>query len=327
MKKMHVWEARLARFFARLPLAFVIGLATLLARLFCLLPLSVATIHRVVVINTLICFPEKSWQQAREFARRSFIETARTLAGYSHVWLRPVDETLARVSKVHGEQVWHDAIRSERPILYLSLHQSSWEVPVLVVGKQDPGTLVMYQPAGDSALEDLVKEGRQGTGCVLVPTNGEGVRAALGGLEKGCSMALLADHEPGGQSNPYVPFFGHDVMVPAFVHKVIKRYQPHVFFVSCQRSDDYTFEVWFDPADPAMLGMDEPAALRAMTAGFEKVIQRNPLQYQWTYKRFRRGPAGPRGWYRNPALLKRVQAGESADKVFVDVQDPTGETR
>ncbi|MEE4251573.1 MAG: lipid A biosynthesis acyltransferase [Alcanivoracaceae bacterium] len=319
MKKLHVWEARLLRVFSMLPLSIVVGLATLLARLFVCFPLSVATPHRSALINTLICFPEKDWAAARRFARQSVIETARTLAGYSHVWLRPPEETLARVKKVHGMEAWQEAIRSDRPVLYLSLHQSSWEVPVLLVGRHDPGALIMYQPVEGSALEDLVKDGREATGCTLIPTNGEGVRAALIGLEKGKSMALLADHEPGGRTNPFVPFFGQDVMVPSFIYKVIKRFQPHVFFISAQRSDDYRYEIWLDQADPAMLAMSEHDTLRAMTAGFETIIRRNPVQYQWTYKRFRRGVRGARGWYK-PAALKRLQAGESPASVFVEPQ-------
>jgi Kdo2-lipid IVA lauroyltransferase/acyltransferase len=318
MKKKHVWEARLVRLFAALPLPLVIGLATALAWLFCRLPLSLAKAHRIVLVNTLVCFPEKSWKEARRFARQSFIETARTIAGYSHIWLRPVPENLARIDRIHGEAAWDRAVASERPILYLSLHQSSWELPVLVVGQKDP-TLVMYQPAGDSALEDLVKDGRSGTGCTLVPTNGDGVRAVLAGLDRGESMALLADHKPGGQSNPYVPFFGHDVMVPAFVHKVIERYQPHVFFVSAQRSKDYRFEIWFEEAGAAILGMNEDQVLRTMVAAFERIILRNPVQYQWTYKRFSRTARGSRDWYKNaPTLLARVKAGESPAQVFRD---------
>jgi Kdo2-lipid IVA lauroyltransferase/acyltransferase len=321
MKKMHVWEARLLRVFSWLPLSWVVALGSLLAKIFVFFPLSIATPHRSALINTLICFPEKDWAAARRFARKSVIETARTLAGYSHVWLRPPEQTLTRITSVHGLDGWLEAIRSERPILYLSLHQSSWEVPVLLVGKHDPGALIMYQPVENSALEDLVKSGREATSCVLIPTNGEGVRAALAGLAQGKSMALLADHEPGGRANPFVPFFGHDVMVPAFVDKVIKRFQPHVFFISAQRSADYRYQIWLDQADPAMLAMTEHDTLRAMTAGFENIIRRNPTQYQWTYKRFRRGAHGARGWYK-PDVLKRLQAGESPASVFVE-PEPT----
>ncbi|PKM22086.1 MAG: lipid A biosynthesis acyltransferase [Gammaproteobacteria bacterium HGW-Gammaproteobacteria-14] len=316
MKKKHVFEARVIKLFSIMPLSIVIGFAAALSWLFCHLPLSVAKPYRIAMLNIAVCFPQKSWHEARALARRAFIETAKTLAGYSHVWLRPVPETLARVDRVHGEEAWLAALNDDRPILYLSLHQSSWEVPVLTLGQKDRA-IIMYQPGGDSALEDLVKEGRQGTGCTLVPTNGDGVRAALEAMGRGGSLGLLADHKPGGTANPYAPFFGHDVMVPVFVYKVIQRYRPHVFFVSAQRSPDYRFEVWFESA-AEMLEMNEAETMKAMNAGFERIVLRNPEQYQWTYKRFTRGSQGQRDWYKqSKVLLERLRKGEPSENIFV----------
>jgi KDO2-lipid IV(A) lauroyltransferase len=294
------------------------ALATVLTWLFCLLPPRFAKVQRIIMVNTLACFPGKSWLEARRFARRSLIETVRTIAGFSHIWLRPAEESLNRIDRVHGEEAWDRAIASERPILYLSLHHSSWELPVLLLGRKDPA-LVMHQDDGDNVLADLVREGRAGTGCTLVPASHDGLRRVLAGLVRGQSLALLADHKPRGRANPFASFFGHETMVPAFVHKVIKRYQPHVFFLSAQRARDCRFEVWLEQADPAILAMDEAGVLRSMMAGFERIILRNPVQYQWTYKRFTRGPSGSRNWYaRSPELLARVKAGESPAHVFRD---------
>jgi Kdo2-lipid IVA lauroyltransferase/acyltransferase len=317
MNNQHVWEARLARLFAAVPLHWVLALATRLASLYCYLPLSVATAYRNVLVNVLACFPEKNWTEGRRFARQAIIETVRTIAGYSHLWLRPPAETLGRIDSIEGEAEWLAAIASERPILYLSLHQSSWELPVLVLGQRDPTTLVMYRPHGGSALENLVKEGRQGTGCTLAPANGDGVRAALASLARGGSIALLADHKPGGKRNPFTEFFGHQVTVPAFVHKVIERFQPHVIFVSTRRNADYRFDVCFEFADESILTMSQPEVLRAMMAQFERIILRQPEQFQWTYKRFSRAPEVKRDWYKTaPSLLARVRKGEPAARVF-----------
>jgi Kdo2-lipid IVA lauroyltransferase/acyltransferase len=314
----HPWWARLARALAVLPLSVVIALATGLGWLLCLLPPRVAKVQRIVLVNTLACFPGKSWPEARRFARRSLIETVRTIAGFSHIWLRPAEESLGRIDRVHGEAAWNRAVASERPILYLSLHHSSWELPVLLLGKRDPA-LVMHQDDGDNMLADLVREGRSVTGCTLVPASHDGLRSVLAGLGRGQSLALLADHKPRGRANPFARFFGHEVMAPAFVHKVIRRYQPHVFFLSAQRLSDYRFDVWLEEADPEILAMDEAGVLRAMMAGFERIILRNPVQYQWTYKRFTRAPSGSRDWYaRSPELLARIKAGESPALVFRD---------
>lgn len=318
MKK-HIVEAWLMRLFSRLPLALVIALATVLGWLFSRLPFSVARPCRVALINTLVCFPDKSWREAQTFARRVFVETARTLAGYSHVWLRPAAQTLARIDHIDGEAAWRAALADTRPILYLSLHQSSWEVSVLAVGEHDPNMLVMYQPVGNSALEELVNAGRAATGCQMIPTNGEGVKKALAAMSRGGSMALLADHKPTSNSNPYARFFGHAVLAPAFVNKVIQRYRPHVFYVSAMRLPGYRFRINIEPAADDLAGQSEALVLDSMMASFERIIRRQPEQYQWTYKRFKRGPQGRRNWYRQaPALLARIAAGEPADQVLTD---------
>ncbi|HCI09648.1 MAG TPA: lipid A biosynthesis acyltransferase, partial [Alcanivorax sp.] len=41
---------------------------------------------------------------------------------FAHVWSRPIDETMARISHIHGEQEYLDACASDRPVLLLSLH-------------------------------------------------------------------------------------------------------------------------------------------------------------------------------------------------------------
>lgn len=213
MKKMHVWEARLTRFFSRLPLFVVIGLATFLARLFCLLPLSIARPHRAALVNTFICFPEMSWRGARKFARQSIIETARTLAGYSHVWLRPVEKPcrglFVFMAWKNGSSHWMTNARSctfpcTSPAGKCLCCWSERKTPALWLCISRRVT-VRWKTSSRMAV-------RAPAACLFRPM-ARG-RAALTGLEQGKSMALLADHEPGGSSNPFVPFFGHEVMVP-----------------------------------------------------------------------------------------------------------------
>ena len=319
-EKVSKTELWVTRFLSFLPYWFVVGSARLLAWIASFLPLSLVSAHRDVVINLLACFPEKSYQEVRKLSRRVLMETAHTLASYSHVWLRPVEQTFDRVSKVHGADAVRAALASEQPVLYLSLHQSCWEVPVLELGRMG-GAVIMYQPAEGNAIDPVVKQARESTGCELVPTNGRGVKRALGALDAGDAFGLLADHQPGGKQNPYAPFFGHEVPVPAFVAKVVTRYQPAIFYVSAQRVPGSGIEIFFDPAPQAMKKMDDKGVLNEMMAGLERIILRAPEQYNWSYARFRRGPNGKRRWYKKAdalGLIERRKAGEPAEKVFID---------
>lgn len=320
MKRGADLDYRLMRLLARLPAPLARGLIGAIAWLGSWLPLSWVSVHRDVLINQLACFPDQDWRSARRRARAALVQTARTLAGFAHVWFRPVDETLGRIRHIEGEDQVRASLAAGRPVLLLSLHQAAWEVPVLVVGRIAPA-VVMYQPAG-TALDEAVKVARERTGCRLVPANARGVRAALAALEEGGVCALLADHQPGGKSNPVASFFGHAVPVPAFVAKVVQRYRPDVYFLSARyEGDDGHYSIWFERAPEGLHGADGDVILQTMMDGLEQIIRRAPRDYHWTYKRFRRGDGCKRRWYKKPqamAMLRRVRRGEPAAEVFRD---------
>ena len=318
-EKISYAELRVISFLKWLPLWLVKSLAGSLAWLASWLPLSVVGAHRDVLLNMLICYPERSWRENRRAARRAMVQTARTLASYSHVWLRPETEALARVRTVHGYQDVSDAMHSERPVVILSLHQAAWEVPVLVIGQIAPA-VIMYQPAEKNAVDPVVKHARERTGCQLVPADTRGVRVAMQALAHGGTFGILADHQPGGRSNPSANFFGYPVLVPGFVAKVIQRFKPDVFYVyATYLENDSRYDVHFDRADWAAGELDEAAILQHMMDGLEDIIRANPDDYNWTYNRFRRGADYQRNWYRKAQaldLIRRIRGGEPHASVF-----------
>ena len=205
----------LIRLIAWLPLPLAAGLGAILGDLITRVPLRYASAYRVVLINLLATQPGISFDQARVIGRQSLRELGRSFCEFAHVWSRPIDETMARISHIHGEQEYLDACASDRPVLLLSLHLGSWETMNPYLGRQ--GTNIMYQPHPATLVDELVKQARERSGCRLVPTNNQGIKHGLATLRAGGTLALLADHNPGNRSNPYAPFFGHPVPTPALV--------------------------------------------------------------------------------------------------------------
>lgn len=290
------------RLLGKLPLDLVTGLGALLGWLIGIAPARWASPRRLVLINLLVCYPFLSWHEVRRLTRRSLRQTGRTLCEFAHVWTRPPEKSLARISDIQGLEEYREALAAQQPVLVLSLHQSSWEIINLLLGKEG-GATVMYNPDGRKALDDLVRQARERTGCKLVSADARGVRAALGTMNDNGVVALLADHNP-GPNNPFVPFFGHPVPTPALVYKLVKRYRPRVFWVSCYRGEGMRdVRVFFERALDVEEGADEHSCLSAMNQGLERVINRSPVQYQWHYKRFRRAPDGIRPWYRQSVRI------------------------
>lgn len=304
----------LIRLIAWLPLPLAAGLGAVLGDLITRVPLRYASAYRVVLINLLATQPDIGLDEARRIGRRSLRELGRSFCEFAHVWSRPVEQTLARIRRIHGEKAYLEACASERPVLLLSLHLGSWETMNPYLGRQ--GTTIMYQPHPATLVDELVKQARERSGCRLIPTNNQGIKHGLATLRRGGTLALLADHNPGNRSNPYVPFFGHAVPTPALVSKLVQRFQPRVFLVSCYRGEGGVNDVEMDfQAVPAIENAADPEALlTAMNQALEASIQRNLCQYQWTYKRFKWRPGGRRYWYRQSyPLLRRAARGESRE--------------
>ncbi len=304
------------RLLAWLPLPLVTGFGAAVATLVTLVPLRYASAYRVVLINLLATHPHMTYAQAKKIGRQSLRELGRTLTEFSHVWHRPVEETLSRVTHIYGEQAFLDACASERPVLMLSLHQGSWEISNLYVGDKGSRdkTLIMYQPHPATLMDAMVKAARERTGSVLIPTNSQGVKQALAAMKAGGTLGILSDHNPGNRSNPSVPFFGYDVPTPALIDKLVQRYRPHVFIVSCIRGEGGVKDIHlhFEEAPAIEEANDTAEILTAMNSGLQRCIDRNLSQYQWTYKRFKWSPRGRRNWYRQSRqLLKQIHQGEN----------------
>ncbi len=291
--KTPLWEDKLLigaiKLFACLPLGLVTAIGALLATLISYLPLKWASAYRVALVNIMLCYPEMSYREAAALARRSLRQTGRTLTEFSHVWTRAPEQSLARISQVTGLAPLQQAYAEKRPVLLLTLHQSSWELPNLLLAQEAPMT-VFYQTHDNQALNALVTQARESTGSTLVPANTRGIKAGLAAMARAEAVAILVDHNPASSNNPQALLFNHLVRTSNLPHKLIQRYEPLVFFVGCYRGagKHNDVRVYIELAPESIYSDDEILSLSAMNEKLAELINRYPEQYHWTYKRFRR---------------------------------------
>lgn len=302
------------RLVSALPLWLTTRLAFGLAWLSSFLPLGWHSALRAIYVNLLICYPEKSPRELKKLARCTLAELSWTLVDCAHSWTHDAKTNLARITEVRGQARLQEAMTSERPVLLLSLHQSSWELPNLVVGQLGK-VAVFYQPAEDARLTELVTRAREATGSTLVPADARGMKAALASMARGEAVAILADHNPGkAGGNPWVDFMGQPVRTSSLPFKLMQRYQPIVFFACAQRINGRVI-AHFIEADAGLLAeTDEVKALEQVNAGLAAMINLAPEQYQWTYKRFHRTPVDRRPLYKKTLLplLQQLPADRDA---------------
>lgn len=251
--------------------------------------------RRVTLINLRACFPGLDETSIRSLARDSLANTAMLITelGALYHWDEPRWRQLA--VETRGESLIEETVGQGRGVLVLVPHLGNWEYLALVLGKHR--VTALYDPPRLQALEPVIRDARTRAGARLLPIDAGGLRGIYQALVEGGVAALLPDQVPARQAGVYADFFGRPALTMTFAHRLARRTGARVLLGSAVRCAG-GFRVSFEDAGAALSDPDPGVSVRAMNQAIEDLVRRDPAQYQWEYKRFKRPPPGEQDPYR-----------------------------
>lgn len=285
------------RLFAWMPLWLAHAIGAALGLLASFLP---TRERATAATNIALCFREKDAAWQKRLLRRHYIETGKAFTETCGIWTRPGKVYLTQVRRVIGEELLTAALASGDGLLLLAPHLGSWEMAGNWCTSRFPLT-TMYRPGKYAEIDAIMCASREQYLGITVPTDGSGVRAMVKTLAKGGTACLLPDHEPDHTGGEFAPLFGVPALTGTLAVKLVNGRRPiHTLLLHARRLPWAAgWELVFREADPQVRSDDLATALAALNRSVETVIRECPEQYQWTYKRFKRRPAG------EPALYRR----------------------
>lgn len=301
----------LIRLLARLPLATLHWLGGHLGRLVRWLP---NRQRRNALINIGLCWPELSPREQLALRDAALCESGKTYLEIGYLWLRPAGEILALVREVQGAEWLRRP--GDKGLIVLSPHIGAWELAGLYLAHQGP-TAIFYKP--QRYLDDLILAARRRGGAELAPITAKGIRILVQALERGHYVGILPDQEPKADKGAlFAPFFGIPTLTMLLVSRLARKAGVPVVFLFAERLPRAQgFRLHCLPAPEGIDSPDDAVAARALNLGIERCIRTCPEQFLWSYKRFRRRPAGHPKLYTGAladrqvfALLDRVRAAE-----------------
>lgn len=280
----------LIRFFAMLPLrlnhAFghLIGLALYFSR---------SKSYQVSLINICTCFPELDPAEHRRLAKQSLLEMGKSITEIGPMWLWPPRRTLSLLTEISGREHISAARARGKGVILLTPHLGCWEIAGLFLGAELPVT-ILYSPPKMQALEDLMRDARERSGAEVVATDARGIKAIFKALKQGSGTGILPDQNPDDMHNAvYAPFFNIPVATMSLIARLASKTGAGVVIGYARRLPrGQGYHLIIEPADKAVGDPDPQLATTALNQAIEKLIRRDPEQYQWSYKRFKRLPEG-----------------------------------
>ncbi len=250
-------------------------------------------ITQVTHTNIHLCFPQLSPTTQKRLVKKSLIETCKTFSELGALWLWQNDRVLRLVQKVSGETYLQQALQKGKGVILLTPHLGAWELAGLYASAHYPLT-ALYRPPKLQGLHDLIHAARTRTGGRFVATDKTGVRALYYALRRGQIVGILPDQVPSETgSGIFVPFFEVQTYTMVLVSRLARKTGATVIFTFAERlSTQAGFHIHFLQAPAKMATDNLEMSVSALNQGIEKCVRKNPTQYQWSYKRFKRRPEG-----------------------------------
>lgn len=225
---------------------------------------------------------------------RSLRELGKTLFETAPLWLRPPAEALSLIREVRGIELLER--EPGQGLIVLSPHLGAWELAGLYLSTCGP-TAIFYKP--QRLLDDLIVEARRRGGATLAPITARGIRVLLGALERGETAGILPDQEPREEKGAvFAPLFGIPAYTMLLVNRLARRSGSPVIFMIAERLPRASgYRIHCLRAPEGIDSEDDMTAAAALNRGIEQCIAVCPEQYLWSYRRFRRRPAGERKLY------------------------------
>ncbi|WP_373183240.1 lysophospholipid acyltransferase family protein [Halomonas campaniensis] len=243
--------------------------------------------REVTEINLAEVYPERSAAERRRLARESLTHSTATMLELGFAWMGAPERVEASILEVHGRELLDEARAEGRGVIVLAPHFGNWEVLNFWLSGHFPFT-AMYEPPKITALDPVIRQGRERMGASLVPTNPRGVAALLKALKRSEAIGILPDQEPDWGSGVFAPFFDRPAYTATLLPKLVARTEARVVTGVARRIPGRGFELHFLAADERVYSPDEAESATGVNACVEAAIALDPAQYQWEYKRYRK---------------------------------------
>nr|WP_281423891.1 lysophospholipid acyltransferase family protein [Oceanobacter mangrovi] len=254
--------------------------------------------REVARVNLAMTYPQLSESERENMLRETLLHNGMSGAEMGGFWGKGQQAALRYIKQVHNRELLDEALASGRGLLMMAPHQGNWELINYYLSDVLKLT-VMFKPAKNPVFDQWMRNRRESSGAILVPTTPTGVRALFKTLQNGGVAGFLPDQEPELRSGVFAPFLGVPTLTPRMPFELLQRTKALALFAyTVRRPDADGFDLYFMQPDEAIYSDDAVTACAALNRSVEAVVAAAPAQYQWTYKRFKRQPEGMRNPYK-----------------------------
>lgn len=236
----------------------------------------------ITLTNITQCYPKLTRKKQEQRAKLSINAALMNFFELGCLWNKKT-KVESFIDNIYGIETFQEALDKQQGLLLAVPHMGNWEVLNLVLAQFDKFAF-LYKPPSDKKIENLLVKYRGKSKALQIEANLKGVRKIMTHLKSNGFIAILPDQKPKSGQGVFSPFYGVDTYTMTLFSKLAVKTKVPVFFAFALRTQN-GFTVHFEKSDDKIYE-NVNTSVAYMNNKIQKIVDKAPEQYQWTYKRF-----------------------------------------
>ena len=242
-------------------------------------------IVKISRININIAYSSKNKEYRECLLKRSVKQSIRSYYETLFCLSRSQKKLNQSIFKVENRFLYSQTNR-DSGLIFLSAHNRSVDLLLNHLTNQEHVTAI-FKPIKIKAFNEFVRKNRQKSGSNVFETNFTGVKELFSALKEGEVVAMAADQVPAKNMGVYEDFFGRKVYTTNLIPSLHFKTKAPIVSVAIH-SDSLTNQLYIRYGSKSTYKEKPQYNAKAMNKEIEKIININPEDYNWEYKRFKK---------------------------------------
>jgi len=252
--------------------------------------------RRVAQINIARCFPDLSVPAQRQRVAAHFRAFGQAFMTTGIAWWGSA-RRVRRVVALRGVEHLAQARSQNRNVILLAPHFVGLEIGGIRVSIDWPMVTVFAEP-DNPVIAHVMRRARMRFRMQSMAGHRAPLMQLVKTLARGVPLYYLPDQNPHDRHFVFAPFFGHAAATYTTLARLARMTQAMVIpCVTYLRPDRSGFETVLGAPLADFPSDDAVADATNMNRAIERLIEPQPAQYQWCYKRFKTRPPGEPKFY------------------------------
>lgn len=241
--------------------------------------------YKVTLRNLEMTYKHLDQVELEQLAEESFIETI--LSGHETIksWSKPIHISGKNIFRIENNYLLNRYIDEGNGVAVIAIHNRSVDMLLKWINTKCE-TTTLYKKVKNKELDRFVRKQREGKNNNVYETTMTGVRKIFQAYKANKTICIAADQVPQEGMGEYIKLFNIDAYTTTLASSLVHKTQKPAVFICLNSFENNKLGVTIKPCRKDIY--NESKYKLSLNKSIESLININPKDYSWEYKRYKK---------------------------------------